>query len=106
CRMDSADLPLPRSGEVLDLRLLAQRVRRPGLRVRVLGGAPRCAGGLGGPVRRLRQRRPGGDRRVHLLGAPEVGTDLLGGAAAAALLRGTGPGPLLGTQVTVAAALG
>ncbi len=38
-----------------------------GLRVRLLGGPSRGAGAVGGAVRRLRQRRPDGDRRVHHL---------------------------------------
>ncbi len=37
-------------------RLFALRVRRPRLRVRLLGGVPRGAGRMGGPVRRLRER--------------------------------------------------
>jgi 2-oxoglutarate dehydrogenase E1 component len=47
------------AGEVLDLRFAAVRVRRDGLRVRLLGRAPRRARALGGAVRRLRQRRAG-----------------------------------------------
>ena len=49
-----------------DRRLAALRVRRRRLRVRLLGGDPRRPGDVGGAVRRLRQRRPGGDRPVHL----------------------------------------
>ena len=45
---------------------LLSRVRRPRLRVRLLGGPPRGAGAVGGPVRRLRQRRADRHRRVHL----------------------------------------
>ena len=63
-------LPLANLSEnqapVLDLRLAAQRVRGDGLRVRLLGRAGRRARALGGPVRRLRQRRPDRHRRVHL----------------------------------------
>ena len=46
------------SVQVLRLRLAAVRVRRDGLRVRLLGGPAGRPGGLGGPVRRLLQRRP------------------------------------------------
>ena len=55
-------------GAVLHLRLAALRVRRDGLRVRLLGGPSRRARALGGAVRRLRQRRADRDRRVHLRG--------------------------------------
>ena len=80
---------------VLGLRLAAQRVRRHGLRVRLLrraAGRPRA---VGGAVRRLRQRRADDHRRVHLLLRAEVGPALLGRAAAAPRLRGPGTGPLL-----------
>ena len=60
-------------GPVLGLRLAAQRVRRRGLRVRLLGGAPRRPRALGGPVRRLRQRRPVDRRRVHLVARSRSG---------------------------------
>ena len=51
-------------GQVLGLRLAAVRVRRPRLRVRLLDRAHGRAGGLGGAVRRLRQRRPDRHRPV------------------------------------------
>ena len=76
---------------VLRARLAAQRVRRDGLRVRLLGGEPRRAGALGGAVRRLRQRRPVGGGRVHLLRRAEVGPAVVAGPAAAARPRGPGP---------------
>ena len=41
----------------------------PRLRVRLLAGGPRDARAVGGPVRRLRQRRPGDHRPVHRLRA-------------------------------------
>ena len=50
-----------------------QRVRRAGLRVRLLGGQPGRAGALGGAVRRLRQRRAVDHRRVHLAPARRSG---------------------------------
>ena len=56
-----------------DLRLAALRIRRTGLRIRLLGGEPERAGALGGSVRRLRQRRPDHHRRVHLLRASRSG---------------------------------
>ena len=84
-----------RPGQAVDLRLAAVRIRGHGLRIRLLGGAPGRPGALGGPVRRLRQRRPDHHRRVHLLRRAEVGPALLAGADAAARLRGPGPGPLL-----------
>src|SRR5699024_1181155 len=40
----------------------------------------------------------------HLLCAAEVGTDLLGGPAPTARLRGSGTGPLLGPEGTLPAA--
>ena len=52
-------------GAVPGLRLAAVGVRRPRLRVRLLRRPHRGAGGLGGPVRRLRQRGPDRDRPVH-----------------------------------------
>ncbi len=63
----AAAQPHRRPGPVHGLRLGAVRVRRGRLRVRLLGGEPQRAGGLGGPVRRLRQRRPVDHRRVHLV---------------------------------------
>ena len=67
----------PTARPVLRARLAAQRVRGDGLRVRLLGGEPGRAGPLGGPVRRLRQRRPVHRGRVHLLRRGEVGPALL-----------------------------
>ncbi len=51
---------------------------------------PLRAGDLGGAVRRLRQRRAGGDRPVHRLGRGEVGAPVRPHDAAAARLRGAG----------------
>ena len=84
------------TGQVHRLRLAAQRVRGPGLRVRLLRGPRERPGAVGGAVRRLRQRRAVGHRRVHLQRRAEVGPALRRRAAAAARLRGPGPGPLLG----------
>ena len=66
-RVDAAVVADRGPGEVPHLRLAAQRVRRPRLRVRLLRGPAGGAGALGGAVRRLRQRRPDDHRRVHLL---------------------------------------
>ena len=63
----------------------------PRLRVRLLGGRARGARRLGGAVRRLRQRRRGGDRPVHRLRPLQVGPDLTSDAAAPARLRGQRP---------------
>ena len=68
----------------------------PRVRVRLLAGGARDARAVGGPVRRLRQRRPGDHRPVHRLGPGEVGPDLAADAAAAARLRGLGARALLG----------
>ena len=61
---------------------------------------------LGGPVRRLRQRRPDDHRRVHHLRPGQVDPEVRRGAAAAARLRGPGPGPLLRPDRALAAAGG
>ena len=58
-RVHPAEAVRPRVMQVLRLRLAAVRVRRDGLRVRLLGGPAGRPGGLGGPVRRLLQRGPG-----------------------------------------------
>ena len=81
-------------GEVLRLRLAAQRVRGARLRVRLLGGQPEGAGAVGGAVRRLRRRRADGHRRVHQLRRGQVGPALGRRHAAAARPRGPGPRPL------------
>ena len=49
-------------------------VRRGGarLRVRLFAGRAECAGDVGSPVRRLRQRRAGAVRPVHLLGRAQM----------------------------------
>ena len=88
-------------GEVLRLRLAALGVRRPRLRVRLLGGAARRAGAVGGAVRRLRQRRPDRHRRVHHRRRDEVAPAVRRRAAAPPRLRGPGPRPLLGPDRAV-----
>ena len=64
----------------------------PRVRVRLQRRGARGAGALGGAVRRLHQRRPGHRRPVHLGRALEVGPDHPADPAAAARLRGPGPG--------------
>ena len=82
-------------------RLAAVRVRLCGLRVRLLGGRPERPGGLGGPVRRLLERR--GNHRRQLPGGRrgQVGPEVRPGAPVAARLRGTGPRALLGPDRAV-----
>ena len=100
-RVDAAVQPHRGPGEVPRLRLAALGVRRPRLRVRLLRGPARGAGALGGAVRRLRQRRPDRDRRVHHLRQDQVAPGVRRRAAAAARLRGPGPRPLLGPDRAV-----
>src|SRR3712207_8197473 len=88
-RVHAAVPPVRGAGEVLRLRLAAQRVRRARLRVRLLGRQPEGAGPLGGAVRRLHQRRADGDRRVHHLRRGQVGPAVGRGAPAAADRKST-----------------
>ena len=80
---------------------LLSRVRRPRLRVRLLGRAQGRAGRVGGAVRRLRQRRPDHHRPVPRGRRGQVGPDLGPRAAAAARLRGPGPRAPLGPHRAV-----
>ena len=70
-----------------------------------LGRAQR-AGAVGGAVRRLRQRRAGHHRPVHLLGREQVAAHERPRDAAAARLRGAGAGAQLGPSRALPAALG
>ena len=79
--------PRRRDRVLRDPQLAAFGGGLPRLRIRLLGRRPRGARRLGGAVRRLRQRRAGGRRPVHRLGALEVGPDLTADAAAPARLR-------------------
>ena len=88
------------------LRLGAVRIRRGGLRIRLLGRQPRRNGVVGGAVRRLRQRRAVDHRRVHLLRRGQVGSAVRRRAAAAARPRGPGSRPHLGPHRAVPAAVG
>ena len=100
-RVDAAGQPHRGPGAVLRLRLAALGVRRPRVRVRLLGRPARRARRVGGAVRRLRQRRPDRDRRVHHRQPHQVGPVLGRRTPAAARLRGTGPRPLLGAHRAV-----
>ena len=82
---------------------LLSRVRRDGLRVRLLGGPAGRAGALGGAVRRLLQRRADDHRRVRVVVGAEVEPALVGRAAAAARLRGPGARPLVRSDRAVPA---
>ena len=84
------------AGEVLDLRLAAVGVRGGGLRVRLLGGQQGGPGGVGGPVRRLRQRGQHDHRPVPGGRRGQVEPDVGARAAPAPRLRGPGPRAQLG----------
>ena len=74
-------------------------------RVRLQHYAVRLFGDLGGPVRGLRQRRPGGHRSVHQLRGGEMGTALGIDAVLAPRLRRSGAGAFLGSVGALFAAL-
>ena len=74
---------------------LLSRVRRAGLRVRLLGGPTGGADPVGGPVRRLRQRGPDDHRRVHRRRRGQVAAAVRRRAAAPPRVRGAGAGPLV-----------
>ena len=76
-----------------------------GLRVRLLARRPQHADALGGAVRRLRQRRPGRGRPVHLVRRAQVAAHVGSGDAAAARLRRSGAGAFLGQARALPAAL-
>ena len=85
-------------GHVLGLRLAAVGVRRARVRVRLRPGQPARAGGLGGAVRRLRQRRPGDPRPVPRRRRGQVGSEQRARPAPAPRLRGAGTGALVGAD--------
>ncbi len=64
---------------------------------------PEGSGGVGGAVRRLRQRCAGGHRPVHRVGRSQMGTHERPDADAAAWLRRRRPGAFIGTHGTVPA---
>ena len=80
----------PDQADVRGLRQPAVRGGRARLRLRLLARRAGLPGPLGGPVRRLRQRRPGDHRPVHRLGRVEVAAASGPGHAPAARLRRAG----------------
>ena len=80
-----------RGGARLRIRLFARRAQR--------------ADDVGGAVRRLRQRRAGRVRPVHLFGRAQVAAHVGSRLPAAARLRGTGSRAFLGPSRTLSAAL-
>ena len=66
-----------------------------GLRVRLHAGRAQRARHVGGAVRRLRQRRAGGVRPVHVVGRAQVAAHVGPRVPAAARLRGAGAGAFL-----------
>src|SRR3546814_6577271 len=77
----------------------------PFFRVWLFAGRSARAGGLGGAVRRLLQRRADYHRPVHRLGRVEVAAAVGRRHAAAAWLRGAGAGALLRPRRALSAAL-
>ena len=93
-------------GQLHRARLPALGVRRRRLRVRLLRRGAGGPGGLGGPIRRLRQRRPDHHRQLHGGGREQVGAVRRPASAAAPRLRGPGPRALVGALRAVPLALG
>ncbi len=91
---------------VRDLRFAAQRGRGAGLRVRVLARSARQTRRLGGPVRRLRERRTSDRRPVHRVGRRQVVAPVGTRAAAAPRVRGPRPGALQCAHRAIFTALG
>ena len=83
-RISTAATSFRRSGTGTDLRLGTHRICSTRFRIRLLGRPPGRTGDLGGPVRRLRQRRPIGHRRVPVLRRGQMGTEIHRRFAAAA----------------------
>ena len=69
---------------------------RARLRIRLFARRAECADAVGGAVRRLRQRRAGGVRPVHLVGRAQVAAHVRPRLPAAARLRRAGAGAFLG----------
>ena len=92
--------------QVHGVRLRTVRVRRGGVRIRLLRRRSRCTCAVGGAVWRLRQRRAVDHRRVHQLGRGQVGSAVRCGADAATRPRGSGAGPHVGSHRAVPAAVG
>ncbi len=94
--VDAAQHDRARAGGVRGHRQPPLGERRHGLRVRVRGGGSVDARPVGRAVRRLRERRAGHHRPVHLGLGAEVEPALRAGAAAAARAGRAGPRALLG----------
>ncbi len=94
-----------RAGQLPRDRLAALGGGGARVRVRLRHRAALRAGDLGSAVRRLRQRRAGGDRPVHRVGRIEVGAPVRPHHVPAARLRGAGAGALLGAPRALPAAL-
>jgi 2-oxoglutarate dehydrogenase E1 component len=80
-----------RPGQLPGDRLAAVGGSRAGLRIWLCRLRSRSTGHLGGPVRRFRQRRPGGDRPVHRLRRDQMGSTQRPDPIPAPRLRGPGP---------------
>ena len=93
------------AGRVQHHRLAAQRRGGDGLRVRLFDYRSRLPDDLGGPVRRLLQRRAGGHRPVHCVRRDQVGADVGADAVSAARSGGRGSRAFLGAPGAVPAAL-
>ena len=83
-------------GELHRAGLPALRIRGRGLRVRLFRRGAGGPGGLGGAVRRLRQRRPDHHRQLHGGGREQVGAVRRPDPVAAPRIRGAGPRALIG----------
>jgi hypothetical protein len=95
-RVDTAPGATPRAARRLHrARLASLRVRRRRFRVRLFGRGARGPGGVGGAVRRLRQRCPDHHRQLPGGGRNQVGPARRPGHAAPARLRGAGPRALV-----------
>ena len=97
----TARAPRRRRRAVHGLRLRALGVRGGRVRVRLLGRRPRRARLLGGPVRRLRQRRADDHRPVRRRGRGQVGPAERPRTAPPARLRGPGSRALVGAARAV-----
>ena len=90
-RFTPAAVHAPGAGGVRDPQQPAYRERDHRVRVRLQRAGALASGDLGSAVRRFHQRCADDHRRVHRLGARQVGTTSVAGAAAAARARRAGP---------------
>ncbi len=84
-----------RPGPLHRTRLTPLRVRRGGVRIRLLRRGARGAGGVGSAVRRLCQRGPDHHRQLLGRGRDQMGSARRPRHAASPRLRGTGAGALV-----------